>query len=171
RLRQSLKPSGGRYIDKAVQSNRSSVTNLTDCMANPLSMHDFCEALMSFMMTRYHGTRLVPGDEMESSVGKLVRDKYATWEWIYGWSPDYTFENQVRLAFLDFKITLSVNKGIIRHCRLESEQLNRDISGKLITGLTDIPHEASAIRHALLNNGINDHLGSGTLDELIWNFF
>ncbi|MBN2814917.1 MAG: lipoate--protein ligase family protein, partial [Bacteroidales bacterium] len=29
RLRQSLKPSGGRYIDKAVQSNRSSVTNLT----------------------------------------------------------------------------------------------------------------------------------------------
>ncbi len=171
RLRESLNRSGGKYTDRAVQSNRSSVTNLADCMDSPLPVQAFCEALMLFMMNRYGGSVLIPDDVMKSSVDELARGKYSTWEWIYGWSPDYIYENQVRLSSLDLQIVLSVSKGIIRQCTLASGQCSSVLIQSLMGDLTGVRHEASAIRGVLMNNGIGSCFGSGVPDELVWSFF
>ena len=171
RLRKSIQPAGGRYTDKAVQSNRSHVMNLADWMNPTMTPEEFRKCMMAFMMNQFQGRQFKPDATMQLAIEKLAVEKYSSWEWIFGWSPDYTFENTWQISALKISIHFTVHRGIIQQCLLHSDVLTSPVIQKLHKSLQGIPHRESNIKNALIQSGLHTMLNDAEFDELILAFF
>ncbi len=125
-LRDSIRVIPGRYTDKAVQSNRSKVVNLADYLPYSWDIETFGRKLMEYMTKSFNGTQSQPDGKVVIAVRELVRLKYRTWEWIYGWSPDYEFRDVVHGLACSLQIYLKVHRGIITGCSLASDEIPGD---------------------------------------------
>lgn len=170
-LRESIKRSSGRYVDKAVQSNRSSVMNLADCLGTAMGITDFQKALFENVMNNRRGQLFIPDEKLLTAIQQLANEKFNTWAWIFGWSPDYEFENSWQSGNLDIAISLRTHRGIITGCTLKSTIIPLHTVAMLSERLTGIAHEESQLRRALEPLTINSVLGHRELDDLVLSFF
>jgi len=148
-LRECLRVVPGRYKDRAVQSNRSSVINISECLSDGMDMASFEKALMGFMLTRFEGELVEPGEPELNAVSGLASSKYRSWEWVFGWSPDYELRSAFQIQNIDCQILVKVHRGIIKECFLESQQIPGEDLGRLIRLLKDCRHEADQIIRVL----------------------
>lgn len=171
-LRESIKPGQGRFVDRAVQSNRSSVMNLAGLLDPSIDIVEFCHRMMQFMASKFGGGPLyTPGTAEQTAIQQLIREKYATWEWIFGWSPDYAYQREVMLRDLALQLELSVHRGIIMQCRLQSSSLPKTLLMTTETELIGKRHEESVIRYGLTRNGLAGKLSIKDFEELVFAFF
>ena len=111
-LGNSLKTDPTKYTDKAVKSVRSVVTNISDHLTSPISFNEFKSAIFQHITK---GKQMELTDEENHEIKLLADTKYSTWEWNYGYSPEYKFKK--RLSFpstgLIVQIEFGVQKGTI----------------------------------------------------------
>lgn len=118
-LDQSIKVIAGRYRDKAVQSNRAVVTNITRYLQKPLSLEEFQGGLLQYMMHYFpeaRAYRLTPAEEEE--IEQLRNSRYATEEWIFGYSPEFTVTGKFDHQGASHTLRLRVHKSQITECEL-----------------------------------------------------
>lgn len=160
-LSEALRSSGGTYVDNAVKSIRSKVANVqsfTSELQDIFKFKDFLAAYLSTQNNSFIQTRL-KNQELEK-IHSLIKTKYETWEWNYGYSPDYEFLKDSVYENHQIGVRLIVSKGIIREGRITKDGKNLD---SLNESLTDTRHEFSAISSKLQN--------SLTPEVSVWNFF
>lgn len=167
-LRQSIQPGGGRYESKAVQSNRSMVINLSRCLNENLTAVKFRNKLYDFIKDYYRGIDYVPDRDTETVIMKLAGEKYRTWDWVYGWSPDYSFTRNWANGNLEAQIELVVRKGIIEICHIDSRIPKLNSASGLIQGER---HHEENIKNALIRSGIRNILNGDHFENLIFAFF
>ena len=170
-LHESIRPGGGKYTGKAVQSNRSSVLNLVECINPVISIEDFKEALLVFIMKHYQGRLFEMEKDQNMAILQLAGEKYNTWEWIYGWSPDYEFENVWQTNNPEIAIKLGAHRGIITGCTLKSLIIPSELAAMVNKGLTGTPHEESNILTTLEALGFKLILDKRELEDLVLAFF
>jgi len=111
-LNKIIKPTGGIYTDKAVKSIRSKVTNLKNYIP-ACSIDELKNAIINELPI----VKTIPFQQNEmDAIEQLIKEKYDTWLWNFGYSPDYIFENEIK----DHKAQIKVSKGIIQDIQLES---------------------------------------------------
>lgn len=122
-LRTMLKPADGEFKSKAVKSVRSSVTNIIDHLGDKeLDFDGFRNyVLHSFFVNGIDEIKLSEA-EIEK-IHELEKAKYTTWDWIYGFSPTFTFKKQDYFNNHQFDLYLVVEKGKIKECELKSKTL------------------------------------------------
>ena len=104
----------GRYGGKAVQSNRSTVANISEFLSHPMTSGEFIGKLFDYQLAADPGNRMVALQKHEiSEIRKLAATKFATPEWQFGYSPAYTFNSHHHPEGLELEIYLSVEKGRI----------------------------------------------------------
>ena len=124
-LNEAIRVIPGRYVDKSVQSVRSRVANVSDFLPEPISFGDFKSKLELYLKSFFQQELQKKdrdfdisdhhlSDEQIGTVREIAREKYATWEWNYGYSPDYTFSGSNRIGEDEVRLRLIVKKGIIR---------------------------------------------------------
>ncbi len=170
-LRESLKVVPGRYKDKAVQSNRSSVINISECLDKDMDLTSFEGRFLDFMVSRTGGNVFEPGEEIKNSVTSLANSKYRSWEWIYGWSPDYEINSEFHFENLDCLIHIKVHRGIMKDCVLKSNTIPGEDLERLKSLLLESRHEWEQVRTVLKD--WNNRLISGEkeTEEMVWSFF
>jgi lipoate---protein ligase len=142
-LRGSLDVHTGRYIDKAVQSNRSEVANLSD-MLGSMDMDDFTAAFLRYIIDSTEGRPFEFQNTDRQGIMRLQQEKYRTWEWIFGWSPDYELTTRLTAEGTDLEIIMQAHRGIITGCRVTSEK-DGSLAAKFEIAMQGIRHEKSAI--------------------------
>ena len=170
-LRECLRVIPGRYKDKAVQSNRSSVTNISECLKNNMDLVSFEQAFLDFMLSRSEGELFELSEQELKAISDLAVSKYRSWEWIFGWSPDYELESNFQFHELDCRIHIKVHRGLLKDCLLESEKIPETDLSRLVYLLKDCPHEENALRKVIIDwkyPEINEEDG---LEEMVWSFF
>jgi lipoate---protein ligase len=164
-LQETIRVKSGRYIDKAVQSNRSEVMNLRGCLSAPLSLEDFRDGLLQYV-SRSEGAPVAGFDRVDvEKVRQLAEGKYRTWDWIFGWSPDYTFVIEENAVFTG---SLSVHRGRIIHADLHSSQVPGGVTHALGNALVGCRHEAAEVE-AIISQTVP--LQWGTAVALLAAFF
>ena len=114
RLRNALKVDLSRFQDKAVQSNRSEVGNIADFLDQKMDIQEFSDFIFEGIRETYPENRVFQFSEEELKTIEVMRDeKYATWDWIYGYSPKYKYSNKLKIDESAISFSLSVVKGII----------------------------------------------------------
>ena len=122
-------------------------------------MHDTANTV------RYHFNSL----DLEM-VHHIARQKYDTWEWIYGYSPKYSFENEIRLKDMKTGIFLLVENGLIQSAAISGDVFHADEKNILADALIQQKHEEEVIRRIvkqILPNRIQDD----KIDTIIEGFF
>ncbi len=113
-LSEALEVDPLRYSDKAIKSVRSQVTNITDHLQHPMELLDFVELVMDHIIsTNDSATRYELTEEDNSFIQRYQREKYETWAWNFGSSPQYSFRRDGRIARGVVEIKFNVEKGCI----------------------------------------------------------
>lgn len=114
RLSKCLYVDAGRYRGKAVKSVRSEVVNLRELMEQPLSNEAFFRHVYEHILQE-DGDRealsFTPADL--EAIGALAREKFSTWEWIYGYSPGFELERTIPVAGELLHSHVYVHRGVI----------------------------------------------------------
>ncbi len=164
-LGQSIKVIPGKYHGKAVQSNRSVVTNILPFLKNQWKADDFSSFLLEVQLEKSANSVYELNEEDNRAIQKLVDKKFSTWDWNYGYSPKYTFKNEFFTEGKKLKVELQVEKGriTVSNCsgdyfiKKEWKNFNESLSGER--------HFYKNIRQKL---GI---LHPEVSDELLFGFF
>ncbi len=134
-LNASIRVRPGRYVDKSVQSVRSRVANISGFLSRPMTFREFEIRLERYLKSFFQQEQRDKGidadvsdhhlnDEEIREVQRLVLEKYATWEWNYGYSPDYSFFGSAENGTDILRLRLSVKKGIIEEAAFEETSLD-----------------------------------------------
>jgi lipoate---protein ligase len=112
-LGRAIKAAPGKYHDKAVQSNRSQVTNIAPFLKKEKTTKEFISFLTNFQQMKTGNSFYSFNKNELQTIKKLAEEKFQTWEWNYGYSPKYTFKNETIISEKKLKVTLNVEKGYI----------------------------------------------------------
>lgn len=171
-LSQALKVNPLKYKDKAVKSIRSRVTNINEHLAEPISLEVFEEKIMTHIRDMYTESRIYElTDEDKAAIQKLVDEKYGTWDWNFGYSPEYNFQKGIKTQGGHIEINLDVNQGIIQKVKIFGDFFNtRDIA-EIEQILIGTPHEYNHIREQLKSVDISQYFSKVTHEEFLNGLF
>lgn len=167
-LAQALKVDPAKFNDKAVKSVRSRVTNISEHLPEPMTVLEFKDFLMDFVLKQNKMTALdVLKPEEEAKVAELERTQFATWDWNYGQSPKYAVERKARTAGGTVQAVMDVKGGRISALRFYGDFFSRRDPQELADLLLDTPHAREAIAAKLENIPVDDFFNNVTAEELI----
>lgn len=109
-LKSGIAPTGSSYSDNSVKSFRSKVANLQSYFLEGMEVDEFKDILFAYLIDRHQSSSYSFSDADVERIQALVASKYATWDWNFGYSPDYTFRS---MSNGDGETVLLVKKGII----------------------------------------------------------
>lgn len=113
-LKGTLNVDLSRFEGKAVQSNRSEVTNIAGHLPHPMRVEEFGTLLFNEINSQLTGVKVYePTPADRQAIEKLSEEKYRTWDWIYGYSPRYRYTQQLETPQGDIHVSLMVEKGQI----------------------------------------------------------
>ena len=146
----ALKINPLKYSDKAVKSVPKRVTNISDHLKTPITIEEFADKIINHILTTYDDCKLYEFTEKDLAAIQKIRDeKYATWEWNYGKSPDYNFKKGIRNDGGTLEMNLDVEKGIIKKVKIYGDFFNEKDIAEIEDALENTPHEENEIRKVL----------------------
>ncbi len=139
-----------KITSKGIKSVRSRVANISEFLEQPLDIESFKELILE---TYFEGIAEIPRfpltPEDWAAVRKLADERYRSWEWTYGNSPDFNIEKRQRFNGGEIDARFDVKKGVIQCAKfygdyfaeLEPEDVERRLAG--------VKYERDEIRRAL----------------------
>jgi lipoate-protein ligase A len=149
-LGQAIKVAPGKYESKAVQSNRSPVANISQFLKIKMTISEFIQFLLGVQLENQENSFYVLNENNIHSIEKLSTEKFKTWEWNFGYSPKYSFKNEVEIDGKILTIRLVVEKGIIVEAEIEGDYFMIIESISIKNGLLQTKHDFDTIKLALL---------------------
>lgn len=172
-LSQALNVDPGKFKDKAVKSVRSRVTNISEHLKEAMDVVQFSERILAHMVEKYPDARITElTNEDRDQIDSLVREKYGTWEWNFGYSPAYNFRKILRTeksGTLEFD--LDVQNGKIQHIKIFGDYFNRLETEEIEAALTGVVHRGKAIREALKGFKMDAYFSHLTKKEFMEGLF
>jgi lipoate-protein ligase A len=171
-LSDALKPGPGKYTGKAVPSIRSSVVNIADYIPERMNIHEFRSRFLEYIMNNFPGSQVFrfPADDV-SEIEKLKDDKYNRWDWNFGYSPAYIFENTLITGRGMIGLNIAVEKGIIQSFRISGESFWPDEIELVNRTFSGLRHERQSLEETISTLDF-DHFFSGiTPEDFLSNLF
>jgi lipoate---protein ligase len=158
-----------KFQDKSVKSVRSRVTNISEHLESPMTVMQFATLIENHISTRYSDARVIElTQDDHDKINELVRTKYNTWEWNFGYSPNYNFRKVLRTDNSGtIEIDFDVNNGTILHAKIFGDYFGRFDTEEIEAALTGVAHKEPVIRETLQKFNIGDFFAGLTIDELI----
>lgn len=168
-LNDALKINPLKYQDKAVKSNRARVINLKEFLSNEVTINHLKQALINEMIQSNQSATLYElTAEDVLGAENLITEKYDTWDWNFGFSPKYSFQNAAKIPAGFIEVHLNVARG----GNIEQAKIFGDFfASKPIEELEALfigsNHNENDIRQILQSVNITDYFGKVTVDEIV----
>ncbi len=164
----ALKINPLKYKDRAVKSVPKRVTNIQDHLPEQMTVEEFADRIMDYIVRNYEDCRPYEFTEEDlAKIEQIKKDKYQTWEWNFGYSPNYNFKQGVKTAGGLLEMNMNVEQGIIQELKIQGDFFHiRDIS-EIEEALKDTPHEEHKIREVLNQFNLADYFKDISADDLI----
>lgn len=145
-LKGALNVDLSKFEDKAVQSNRSEVTNIGSYLPNQISVEEFTDFLFEEICLSYPDFKVYqPSAEDLAAIEKLSIEKYQTWDWIFGYSPRYRFSNTLETENGKIQINLLIEKGLLVEVSFTGA-IQPELSHKLSEIMIGCRHEYGEVK-------------------------
>lgn len=150
KLHDTLHTEPGKYSSRAITSNRTSVGNIGDKLGIE-STEDLKSGLVKWIRRRFGCEEKTSFPEQEiKAIKSLVKEKYSTWDWNWGYGPKYRFANSVLISGEKAAVTFHVSKGRIVKCTIDS----RFTTGTLQDSFIGKRHSPKEIQGVFNTEGI-----------------
>jgi lipoate-protein ligase A len=145
-LNQSISGREDLFKDKAVGSIHARVANIHDLLSEKVTIEEFIRLFQVFIFTFYdevYFDQLLPGDEAE--IKKLADEKYRTYQWNFGYSPDYVYNERWMFKNDEYSVHINVRNGIIENAELKGPETVSEFLSSLSLQLVGCLHERNSI--------------------------
>lgn len=140
-LGNALQVSKDKIESKGVKSVRARVTNILDELPEKMTVEAFSEQLLNKIKEQYpEMTEYVLSEADLENIQNLADNQFATWDWTYGKSPDYTIKRSVRYPAGKLTSYVKVEKSVITGLKIYG-----DFFG--IKDVSDIEEELIGLRY------------------------
>jgi lipoate-protein ligase A len=149
-LEDALKVDLSRFEDKAIQSNRSEVTNMADHLSKKMNIEEFAAFIFDQISRTYSDCQvagLTPEDL--NAIENLKNEKYSQWDWIYGYSPKYRYRNEINTPEKKVSFMFFVEKGKIKESTWEGD-ISGQLSSLLANALESRNHDYEMLKPVIL---------------------
>ncbi len=171
-LSAALKVKASKFKGKGIKSVKSRVTNISSHLKQEISIEQFVELVSKHVIES--SAEIQPyllSDEDSNNIQTMVNDKYSTWDWVYGKSPEFTIQNEVKYAGGTIEYYIDVDKGIIKQVKLFGDFFGiKDVS-EIENALQNIKHTPEDIKTTLKDYALEQYFLNITMDEFIKGFF
>ena len=96
-LANALQVDEAKIQAKGVKSVRSRVTNVRPCLPVDMTLPQFRQVLLDTILEDAPGTEYILTEKDMAVIEKLKKDRYDTWQWNYGHSPECTLHKKGRV--------------------------------------------------------------------------
>lgn len=161
----ALRADPEKFKSKATKSVKSRVGNISDYMPEGLTLYDFRDRLRDLLSS--------PDDRQagpvidHDAVKKLRDEKYATYEWNYGRSPEFDYTNKKRFAGGTFEVRLKLEKGIITDAAIYGDFLSLKPASEIAEALVGKRYTKEEVAEVFDRFEATDYLGTITREEAV----
>jgi len=152
-----LNVSQDKFLSKAAKSVKSRVTNIAPYLKEPLSLEEFKELTAKYILKTDRITPYEFSPAEIAAIDKIKAERYATYEWNYGYSPAYAvvkkryFENCGLL-----EIHMNCEEGIIRDLKFYGDFFGLKDPALLAEALIGQPLERNALEEVFQSQQISE---------------
>ena len=168
RISEALKVSEDKIKSKGIKSVRSRVTNIGSHMETPISVEEFVEKFVDYMVKNIPDCKYYDLAQNEAEIRKLREEKYATWEWNYGYSPKYEFVRKKRFDAGCVEVHMDIaGTSEIKDIKLYGDFFSKVPVTELEQKLQGLRHEAGAIEKALEDTDVSQYIAGITKEDFM----
>lgn len=168
-VQEALKVKIDKIKSKGIKSVRSRVTNIYPYLKEKISVKDFKYLLLSFLFEQENEEKkeyILTKKDLEG-INELMKNRYLTWEWNYGESPNFDIQKSKRYEGGNLDIRLKIQGGIISDCKIFGDFFGRKEISELESLLKDIKYEEESIRQVLKKIDLSSYLHNIREDNFI----
>ncbi|WZL72588.1 lipoate--protein ligase [Clostridiaceae bacterium 35-E11] len=168
-VQEALNVKQDKIESKGIKSVRSRVTNIFPYLKKPISIEAFKKILLDTMLETGNlepQEYLLTNKDVEK-IEALMKERYMTWEWNYGESPNFNIQKSRRFSGGNIDIRLNIHKGWIKNCKIYGDFFGHSEIVTLETMLKDVKYEEETIRSTLRSIDLNHYFLGITLDDFI----
>ena len=169
-IQSALKVKKDKIESKGIKSVKSRVTNITDYLDETYTMEDFKAALLKAMFANDNLEKITLSNEEIQAIERLKTEKYATWDWNYGKSPQYNLRKERKCDFGLITVLLQVEKGEIKDLHFYGDYFGNGDIQELEALFIGVKPSEAALSEVLINTDLADYingLDAKTLIDLI----
>ena len=147
-----------KIVSKGIKSVRSRVANISEFLNQPMDIEAFRSHILNSVFEGISPIPEVPLDAQDwQKIHALAEERYRSWEWTYGHSPDFNVEKRQRFAGGEIDARLEVTKGVIQCAKFYGDFFSENEPDDLAGLLVGLRYERSAIEQALKNMNISSY--------------
>ncbi|WP_422487205.1 lipoate--protein ligase [Gudongella sp. DL1XJH-153] len=161
-LSKALNVKADKIASKGVKSVKSRVTNIRPYMKEDALILDFKEMLLKNIF-QYHNEEMeeyVLSQQELDGIQKLYEEKYSTWEWNYGESPDFGWTNYKRFPSGAVEVRLEMKNGIIRDVKIFGDFFGTKEVEDLEEKLKGVRYDKDNIQELLSEINVSDYFSN-----------
>ncbi len=153
RLNQLLKVNPTKYKDRAIRSNRSVVTNISEHLSSDMQLTDFIDKILAQVKENFPSAKPFQLSSQDlQEIERLMATKYRTKEWILGNSPSYTFTGKTTTN----NGTIATAEIVVKNGKIDSINCTTATQETIpLDFLLGIFHYEKEVRKAIKNNTEN----------------
>ena len=154
-LNESISINHSNISDKAVNSNRSTVCNISSFMNHSIGTEEFKLQLLSHIKNLFPKAKELDFNEKQiKETQTLADEKYSSWEWTYGYSPRYFMSSSVMINGTKKVFTTEVYKGFIQNISCTTSLPNS--LQKTLLNIIGKQHEIKTIHKCISDNYLDE---------------
>ena len=166
-LGDALKVSKDKIESKGIKSVRSRVTNIVEHLEEKIDVEGFKQILLDHMKKTEDMEEYVLTDEDKRNIEKLMEERYATWEWNFGTSPEFNIHKFERFPAGKVETRIDVEAGTIKNIKFYGDFFGvKDISN-IEDRLKGIKYREEDIREVLSEFDLGSYFARITEDEIV----
>ncbi|KIA89140.1 lipoate--protein ligase [Kaistella jeonii] len=170
-LGEALKVNPLKFIDKATKSNRGRVTNLINYLPKDTTTEKLKELLTSeIIKNNPTAEKYELSAEDILGIEKLQQEKYETWDWNFGFSPNYNFKKAIKIPAGFIEVHLDVVHGIIEKAKIFGDFFASMPIEDLEEMLVGKKHNAEDLHQLFTHTDLTDFFGKVTAEEVLEGF-
>jgi len=158
-----------KIASKGIKSNRARVTNIKPYLKEEITMSEFEERLLKYLLDTddikdhiYHLSK-----EDLDKINELMRDRYNTWEWNYGQSPEFSIEKSGRYQGGKVEFHFNVKDGYISEMKIFGDFLGSKPLPELEELFIGTKFDEESIREKLKGEKIEEYFFNIHLEDVL----
>lgn len=164
---QALNVAPDKYISKGVKSVRSRVTNIKEHLPEDTDIFDFWDALQYYLSNNGQDAEIVLSDEEIATIEYEALNRFSTWDWVYGESPEFDMSNEQRFAGGKLETKLTVENGHIDNIRFLGDYLGVNDVIDIEQRLVNTRYTRRDVDAVLSTFDLKLYFGSITKEEIL----
>ena len=147
-MAEATTPDSYKITSKSIKSVRDRVTNISDHLPQPMDPETFKETMVRYIMNGSAATYTVTPED-DARIRELAREKFNSWDRIFGADPQFNIERTGRFAGGKIQFKIEVRKGIIRSASVYGDFFSTLDAEAICSVLPGCRYERGAVLAAL----------------------